>query len=234
MLQNTIIQLKKHKRGRVTYGDAILSLYKQVKDLKAEIKTLQAKGVLAVVTQKEVVALAEGSETIKEKTDQAIIEMSEHATCPHYSWGENVVLCGKDYDKKGVVHKVPEDVCIQCWQRNKEILAPQTKPAIEKVECLCRYEHAGEYFCLKNPPRAVKLAHALKTCLACPDRLTKDKAEQRGLILRTHDYVTCKAKEVMDPKTGLMLYCQKEGGRWVQISHCKKVKCEHLKTVQTT
>ena len=234
MLENTINQLKKHTRGRVTYDDAILSLYKKVKDLKAENRTLQAKGVLADVTQKEVVALGEGAETTKDLIEQPIREPSEHATCPNYSWGENAVLCGKDYDKKGVVHKVPEDVCMQCWQRNKEILAPQTKPDTEKVECLCRYEHAGKYFCVKNPPKATPLAHNLKTCLACPDRLTKEKAEQRGVILRTHEYVTCGAKEHRDEKRGLMLHCMKEGGRWVDISHCKKIHCPSLKTVQTT
>lgn len=231
-LENTITQLKKHKRGRVTYTDAIESLYDENRDLKREKREWQAKQVLAESTEKEVVTL--GEESSKDLIEQPIMGPSEHTTCPHHSIGDDVVLCSKDYDKKGTIHKIPDSICMQCWQRNKSILAPDIKPDTEQVECLCRYEHAGKYFCVKNPPRSVPLAHNLKTCLACPDRLTKDKAEQRGLIMRTHDFVTCKAKENMDPKLGLMLYCEREGGRWVTIAHCKKQGCENLKTVQTT
>lgn len=228
-LDGTVTQLKKHKRGRVTHDDAIQSLYKKIKDLKADIRTLQAKGVLAESTEKEMTTLAEGADTIKEKTDQAIRETSEHATCPNYSWGENNVLCGKDYDKKGVVHKIPEDVCIQCWQRNKDIIIPKTEGDIQP--CLCRYEHANNYFCVKNPPRAVKLAHALKTCSVCPDRLTKEKAETLGLILTTKKYVICGAVEKQDEKAGTLLHCPR-AGQWTNIRQCEEIGCSQVKIIQ--
>lgn len=228
-------QLKKRRKGRISHDDAIQSLFKKIKDLKAENKTLQ-QGIPTAKPSLE--GEKEDGKTplnsLSREPAPPQTPLMTHPPCPFFTLGEDVVMCGKDYDKKGVVHKVPEDVCMQCWQRNKDILAPQIKPDTEKVECLCRYEHAGKYFCVKNPPRAVPLAHNLKTCLACPDRLTKDKAEHRGLILRTHEYVTCGSKENMDPKVGLMLYCDKEGGRWVTIAHCKKIECEFLKTVQTT
>jgi len=222
--------LKKRRKGRISHDDAIQSLYKKIKDLKAEIRTLQQ----GIPTAKPIDETPTQPPQINEKPAPPQTPLMDHPPCPHYSWGDNIVLCSKDYDKKGVIHKVTDVICAMCWQRNKDILAPQTKPDTEKVECLCRYEHAGKYFCVKNPPRSVPLAHNLKTCLACPDRLTKDKAEQRGLILRTHEYVTCGAKEHRDEKKGLMLHCMKEGGRWVTIEHCKKIQCKSLKTVQTT
>lgn len=230
-LDGTVTQLKKHRKGRVSHDDAIQNLYKQIKDLKAEKREWQANKVLADATKNELDSLGEGAETIKENTDQAIIELSEHANCPHYTLGGDVVLCRKDYFKKGVLHRVPEDVCMKCWQANKDVLMPTLEGDIQP--CLCRYEHAHNYFCVKNPPRAVKLIHALKTCAVCPDRLTKARAEHLGLILTTKKYVICGAVEKHDEKVGLMLRCPRTH-QWTNLDLCEEIGCSQFKTIQAT
>lgn len=104
----------------------------------------------------------------------------------------------------------------------------------ETSECLSRFEHEGEYFCVNRKAHAQKLV-TLKICSKCQWKLTKEKAEGTGLLLRTRYYTTCGAKQHHDKKKGLMLYCSKHfQGQWVTPQDCKTAKCLHLKEVKTT
>lgn len=232
-LDGTVTQLKKHRHGRVTHDDAIQNLYEKVTQQNTIIRDLKEKLTLmdSALPTKPAPEQALSEPQKSAPVEHPIRTPSEHAKCPHYSVGDDVVLCGKDYDKKGIIHKVPEPICMQCWQRNKEILIPKKEGDIQN--CLCRYEHAGEYFCVKNPPRAVKLAHALKTCSVCPDRLTKERAESLGLILTTRKYVICGAVEKQDEKAGTLLMCPR-ASQWTNIRQCEEIECSQFKTIQAT
>ena len=220
-LDATIDHLKKHRKGRVTYDDAISHLFNKIKELKSKIRDLEQAKPQPSMQDKEV-------SMVPESPSDAGMQ------CPFWSdAGSGWVHCAKDQDRKGVIHKVSQEVCNLCYVRIQQRML-KNKELAEKLDCLSRYEEADIYFCVKNPPKAVRLEHGLKTCQACTQRLTKEKAHAQGLVLRTHTYVTCGAKEHRDSKNRLMFYCTKQGGTWIDIEYCKNIKCPHVKTVQTS
>jgi len=104
----------------------------------------------------------------------------------------------------------------------------------ETPECLSRFQHEGDYFCVTKKGTAKKLL-TLKICTKCQWRLTEERAKHEGLLLKTKSYVTCEAKEYYDKKKGLMLYCPKHfQGRWITMKECETAKCNYFKQVQTT
>lgn len=202
------------RKGRIKWSDCVDHIFQKNKDLRKEVRELKAG-------QPEVTS------TVKEQTPT--VDPTKTHPCPHYSFDPAIerVLCSKDFNRGSRIHKIPQEVCDKHWEQIKKTWTEQD---ISDVECLSRYEDKGAFFCVKNPPKAVKLLHALKTCRACPDRLTKDRAEHMQKVLQTHYFVNCGAKESED-----RFYCKKkEGGKWVTIDHCKKKECEFLKTYQTT
>lgn len=162
----------------------------------------------------------------------------EHPQCPFYTDGsEGLVDCSKDYDTRGVIHKITQEICNQCWTRQEQRRAKALEETNleQETSCLCRYEHNGEHYCFfGRKPR--KLEHGLKMCLSCKDRLTLEEAEAKDYILRTKKYVTCGATETTDTIKGPMLYSRNSQcphqNRWITIDMCEQANCPMLKKVK--
>lgn len=203
------------RKGRIKWSDCVEHIFKENKELRTEVRELKAGQPAVISTEKEQTPTVDPT-----KTHQ----------CPHYSFDPAIerVLCSKDFNRGGRIHKVPQEVCDKHWA---EIKKTWTEEDVSEVECLSRYEDKDAFFCVKNPPKAVKLLHGLKTCRACPDRLTKQRAEDLGLVLTTRKYVICGAEERQDEKVGLMLRCPR-ASQWTNIEQCEELRCTQFKTIK--
>lgn len=210
------------RKGRIKWSDCVEHIFKENTDLKKEVRELKAgQPSLEGKTNN-------GKPTIKTLSREST-ETTTHQ-CPHYSFDPAIerVLCSKDFNQRGTIHKIPQEVCDQHWA---EVKKTWTEEDVTEVECLCRYEDKDSLYCMLHPPHVKKLLHALTTCRACPDRLTKQKAEDLGLVLTTRKYVICRAEEKQDEKVGLMLLCPRTN-QWTNIELCEEIKCTQFKTIQ--
>jgi len=223
-LKTKLKAVKRHlkdsgRKGRIKWSDCVDHIFQEVKDLRKDVRELRSQ--------------LEGQPDKKGPTEQTpAVDPTATTThqCPHYSFDPSIekVLCSKDFNRGGRIHKIPQEVCDKHWE---EIKKTWTEEDVSEVECLSRYEDRGAFFCVKNPPKAVKLLHGLKTCKACPDRLTKQRADDLGLILTTRKYVTCGALEKKSETVGLMLRCPKTN-EWCNIRLCEEIECPQFKTIQ--
>jgi hypothetical protein len=162
--------------------------------------------------------------------------------------GNGKVDCLKFYDEKGVVRQVPQEVCdkhftfMQGATQSKRELFKKDTIITEQLPCLCRFDQEDEWFCALNAPTVRKLDYGLKTCQACPKRLTEElrkKHEVAGKFSNTDRYVTCGAKITEDTKVGLLVWDSKDPtcphqGQAYPLTHCFSVKCPNAKMVQYT
>lgn len=206
--------------------------------LEKEIATLTAKPVQAVETQPDLPVKTDaetptGVGETSTKTKATVQDELDHHSCKFFTMGEDdLVHCAKDYDAKGLIHRVTLDVCTQDWKRVQErkqmnaTLGPQL-PCVSRIE----YQNADLY-CGRNAPKLTKLAFGVKACASCPHRMTEAIAEAKGITLWTHTYVTCGGAQKKDPKVGLQIQCRAKGNEWVNIAFCKKQECPKCKTVR--
>ena len=137
------------------------------------------------------------------------------------------------YDNKEVHHKT-EELHAEI-RRLKQQLAEKTKSekAIEVdgiFPCLARFEDDGEFYCVNRKANAMQLS-TLKICGSCQWRIEKDTTK----LVKKKFIAMCGAKEHIDKKKGLMLYCEKHfQGQWVTPQDCKTAKCLDLKEMKTT
>lgn len=156
--------------------------------------------------------------------------------CPYHSDADDdLVNCSKDYDTRGVIHKVTQEICDQCWQRQQTRRTTQDPTTLDEIPCLCRYEHEGDFYCFfGRKPR--KLEHGLKMCTSCKDRLTLEDAQAQDYILKTKKYVTCGATEIIDKTRGPMLFSHNSKcphrKTWISINACEEANCPFLKKVK--
>jgi len=209
------------------YGEAITKLIEKFREAEKTIKTLRRT---LEQTQQEndspTVPLVPPEETQAPPT-------FEHE-CEFYTFIDDQVNCSKDFDAKGIIHRVPEEICLLCWTRIRKAMDEDQIEA-SQFPCLCRYENHGQWFCLLHPPRPRYLQHGLKTCVACAERLSEERAEQKGLRLTTKYFPSCKPKE---RKIGTDRQLKTENfdcpfsNQWISMSECLRVKCSHLKSLK--
>ena len=110
----------------------------------------------------------------------------------------------------------------------------RTRDAELDVPCVTRFEDQGVHVCCRRAPNT-KALETLKICLACPSRLTPEKAERERT--ETHHYPMCGAKEYQDGKK-LLVYsrspsCPKHlQNTWHSVEACVKAECSKIKTYQ--
>lgn len=244
-LDTLVDKLKARRKGKVTYDDLIILLLddhaqvgrleRKVTHLEAENTDLKAKLEAGVLPKVEAPVGPEATpETTPETPQDYIIEIPS-SQCQYYAEADDgTIHCSKDYDARGVIHRVTEVVCAMCWDRIAKRLQEDRRLA-EAYPCLRRFQgQDGNFRCVIHPPEATTLAHGLQTCQACQNRLTEDIAREQGVILRPQYYLDCGAKEHDDPKAGLMVQCSHAGVKtWWSIETCKERECPHLKLIQT-
>lgn len=223
--------MKEHK----TFGD-------RIKTLEDRLQTPQPQ------TQPPQIATAPTPNDTKKETSEKSAETLNTKTktqpCPYYSYNhpQALVHCSKDYDTKGLIHRVTEEVCDMCWDRiqSKKQQIEDDATLADQYPCLCRFDHEEELFCALNAPTVRRLEYGLKTCQACPDRLTEELKKQReaeGEFTETKRYITCGAKEKQDSKAGILVWDSKNPdcpnqGYCVPIVACFQAKCSYAKLVQ--
>lgn len=117
----------------------------------------------------------------------------------------------------------------QQLEKEEQVNLASEKDLAEKYPCLSRFEWEGIFYCVSRKAHASVLA-TLKICSRCLWRHTDET-----LTVKTRNYLMCRPKETIDPKKGLMVYCEGHfGGSWVTPEDCKRVKCQQVKEVQTS
>jgi hypothetical protein len=129
-----------------------------------------------------------------------------------------------------------------CWDRiqSKKYEVKKDFEIADDNPCLCRFDHDDEWLCALNAPTVRRLEYGLKTCQACPDRLTEEKRKQletQGEFTETKRYITCGAQEKQDAKAGIIVWDSKNPdcpnqGVCVPIRACFDAKCSYAKLVQ--
>jgi len=230
----------------------LFGAYYDLKKIQSRLKTLEDE-VIALRSQRpqpqaqpatSIEASTTDSPKETEKPAEVLTTQVESQPCPYYSFNhtQSLVHCSKDFDTKGMIHRVTQEVCDMCWERiqSKKDQAAQDETIAEQYPCLCRFDHDNEWLCALNSPTVRRLEYGLKTCQACPDRLTEEKRKQletQGEFTETMRYITCGAKQKEDPKAGLLIWDSKNPncphkGYAVPIQACFNAKCPYAKLVQ--
>jgi hypothetical protein len=223
-------------------SEVIDKLMKDHKNFEDRIKTLEDR--LQASSQPQPAVLVEAPTTTKNETvkpAEVPVAQVESQPCPYYSFNrpQSLVHCSKDYDTKGMIHRVTQEVCDMCWDRvqSKKQQINDDATLADQNPCLCRFDHDEEWLCALNAPTVRRLEYGLKTCQACPDRLTEQSVKERGEALKTERYITCGAKITEDKKAGLLVWDSKSKecphqGSAVPIQACFNIHCGYAKAVQ--
>lgn len=254
LLDKLVDHLKPHRQGRVTYDDAIDYLFekrRQIGSLQRSIKKLETDNTdlktkleagiptppmeapppSSLQTPPETVGPEPPTPKPTETPEWTVPIPSRQ--CHFYAEAEDgLVHCSKDYDAKGIIHRVTEVICAMCWDRIAKRVQ-DNKRLSEAYPCLRRFQgQDGDFRCVIHPPKATRLSDGLKTCQACQDRLTEEIAQQKGIIIRPQYYLDCGAQEKKDDKAGWLVNCPHTAKtEWQPIAVCKEKECPRLKII---
>lgn len=97
----------------------------------AELEHLERMKKKGFTSLKQVIAYLQGR-LEGFKWEQSVEEgiASAKYRCSFYSLFNGIVHCSKDYDQRGVIHKVTQEVCDMCWERQKHA-QQQTRAQID-------------------------------------------------------------------------------------------------------
>lgn len=112
------------------------SIAKTIRHLRQRIKELEAQSVKGTVhayvegakdTVEVLTQTPQGGEPSTRTEAPQLPVAHPSQACRFYSEGETdgLVHCSKDYDRKGVIHRVTPTVCDQCWQLVQKDLQQQ-------------------------------------------------------------------------------------------------------------
>jgi len=171
---------KKHKTTSV--DDVILKLYRdrkaykdQIAQLKDEVTRLQSLESPAPPETTPSPTVAPQPKENVEVSKEAIVAQSH--PCEFYKFDPESVMvhCSRDFTTKGVIHKVPKELCDRCWSE----LQPE-REALEKAHELFRQAMVGQDPFKDYPcPYNARQTDPNLQLVYCAQRISKGKITER-------------------------------------------------------
>jgi len=112
-------------------------------------------------------------------------------------------------------------------QKPDRIGITHDKDLEEDYPCPARFKLGNFYYCAQKAP----LIHKLLSLQVCKAHF-EYKHFKPETLTKKHIYVTCNAKQTMDKRKGLMLWCPITG-EWQTPQVCKNRRCLELKILRS-